>query len=152
MGVVSMTHLIMISTNAVYVSSRFTSHKGNKLATYILNIDSHYEFLETHADKCCYEMSKATVLAAACKDNPWLQVACTDTFSTPSIIVSYEATNNHMIAHVTSNTIAGRSGAYIGQVVTNPSEMSKSDWDTHISDMSNNDLLNGISCWYTLSS
>ena len=71
-GTVSMTRLIMISTDAVSISSSFTSGKGNDLATYIHNRDSHYEFLGTHADECCSEMSKATSLVVACKDIPWL--------------------------------------------------------------------------------
>ena len=152
MVVVSVTYLIIIAKTAISIYSRFTSHKVNDLVTYIQNRDFHYEFIETHAGKHCSDISKASALIGACKDTPWLQVACTIALSTPSIIGSYEVTNNHIIDRVMPNTIAGRSGAYIGQVVTNPSEMSKSDWDTHISDMSNNDLLNGISCWYTLSS
>ena len=77
MGAVSMTRLIMIATTAISVSSRFTSCKGNDLATCINNRDSHYEFLETHTDKRCSEISKATALTGACKDTPWSQVTCT---------------------------------------------------------------------------
>ena len=62
MGAVSMNRLIMISKTAVSVSYRFTGRKVNDLATYIQNRDSHYEFLETHADERCYDMSKATAL------------------------------------------------------------------------------------------
>ena len=96
-------------------------------------------------------MSKATDLIEACKDTPWLQVTCTVALYTPTIIGSYEATKNHLITHIPANTISGRSGASIGQVATNPSENPKSDWDAHVSYMTNNDLLGDIPCWSTLS-
>ena len=147
MGAVSMTCLIMIATTAVSVSYRFNSRKGTDLSTYIHNRDSHYEFIETLADKRCPGMSKATSLVGACKDNPWLRVACTVALSTPAIIVSYESTNNHLISHVMANTIAGRSVASIGQVTTNPFENSKSNWDCHVSDTSNNCLTGDVSFW-----
>ena len=114
MGAVSMTCLIMLAMTAVSVSSRFTSHKGNEIATYIQNRDSHYKFLETQTDERCSEMSKATALVGACKDIPWLQVACTVALSAPAIIGSYEDTKNHLIDHLLANTTVGRSGGSIG--------------------------------------
>ena len=48
MGSVSMNHLIMIATNAVSISSRFTICKGTDLANYIQSRESQYEFLETY--------------------------------------------------------------------------------------------------------
>ena len=90
-------------------------------------------------------MIKSTTLVGACKDTPWLQVSCTLALSTPAIIGSYEATKNHLIDHLPANTIFGRSGASIIQVATNPSKISNSDWDAHVSDTSNNDLLGNIS-------
>ena len=89
-------------------------------------------------------MSKATALAGACKDTPWLQTPCTVALFTPTIICSYGSTKKHLIANVIDNTIASRSGASIFQVATNSSEISKSNWDTHVSDMSNNDLLGNM--------
>ena len=151
MGAVSMNRLIIIATTAVSVSSRLISCKGTYLETYIQNIGSHYEFIKTHTDKHCLEVSKATTLVGTCKDTPWLQVACTVALSTPDIIGIYEATKNHLISHVQDNTIAGRSGASIGQVATNPSEISKSDCDAHVSDISNNDILGDMSYWSKLS-
>ena len=127
MGTVSITRLIMIATTVVSVSSRFTSHKGNDLATYIHNRDSHYEFLETHAYECCSEMIKETSLTGACKDTPWIQVACIVSLSTTDIIFSYDTTKKYLLDHVLDNTVAGRSGASIGQVAKNPSDMSKKD-------------------------
>ena len=140
----SITRLIIITTINLSVYSRFTSRKGNDLATYNQNRDSHFEFLEKHTDKCCFEMSNTTDLIGACKDTPWLQVACTISFSNPTIIGIYEAAKNHLIFHVLYNTISGHSGDSIGQVATNPSEMSKSDWGAHVSDMNNNDLLGNM--------
>ena len=145
-----MNHVITIAMTAVSVYSRFTSRKGTDLATYIQSRDSHYEVLDTHNDEFFSEMIKATALVGACKDTPWLQVTCTVALSTPAIIGSYEVTKSHIISHVPYNTIAGSIGASIGQVATNPSEMSKSDWDAHVSDISNNDLLSDITCWSTL--
>ena len=49
------------------------------------------------------------------------------------------------------NTIDGRSGASIGQVANNPLELSNSDWNAHVSDMSNNELLGDMSCCSMLS-
>ena len=89
MGAVSMTRLIIIATTAVSVSSRFISCKGTYLETYIQNIDSHYEFIKTHADKKCSEVSKATTLVGTCKDTPWLQFACTVALYTTAIIGNY---------------------------------------------------------------
>ena len=143
--------LIIIYTSAVSVSLRFTSSKGTDLVNYIQNRDSHYEFLETHADDHCSKISKSTALIGACKDTTWIQVACTVALSTPDIIGSYEATNNHIIAHVPANKISGRSGASIGQVATNPSEISRSDWEYHVSDISNNAFLGNMLCWSKLS-
>ena len=97
-------------------------------------------------------MIKSTTLVSTCKDTPWFQVSCTLSLSTPAIIGSYEATKNHLIDHVPANTISIRSGASISQAATNPSEISKSNWDAHVSDTSNNDLLGNISCLSTLSS
>ena len=130
--------------------SRFTSRKGNDFATKIQNGDSHCEFLETHANKRCSEMIKSTALVGACKNTTWFQVSCTLVLFTPAIIGSYEATKNHLIDHVSANTISSRSGASISQVATNPSEISKSNWDAHISDTSKNDLLGNIPCLSTL--
>ena len=95
-------------------------------------------------------MGKETVLIGANKDTTWLQVTYTVALSTTAIIGRYEATKKHIIAHVLANIIYGRSGSSIGQVTTNPSEMSKSDWDAHVSDMTNNDLLGNMACWYAL--
>ena len=95
-------------------------------------------------------MSKATATVGACKDTTWIQVACTIAFSNTAIIGSYETTKKHLIDQVPDNTIAGRSGAFIGQVETNPSEMFKSNWDTHVSDMSNNNLIGYMPCWSTI--
>ena len=96
-------------------------------------------------------MSKATAFFGACKDTTCIQVTYTAYLFTPAIIGIYEATKNHLIAHVPANTIAVCSGASIGQVATNPLEMSKSDWDTHISETSNNNLLRNMPCWSMLS-
>ena len=136
-----MTRLIMIAMTAVSVSSRFTSCKGNDLETYIHNRDSHYEFLETHAEKSCSGMSKATSLISACKDTPWLQVTCTLALTATAIIGRCEATKNHIITHVPANTITVHSVDSIGKVAKNILEMSKSNGDAHVSDISNNDLL-----------
>ena len=141
MGAVSMTRLIMINMAAVSISSRFTSRKVNYLATYIHNRDFHNEFLETHTGERCSEMSNATTLISTCKYATWIQLTCTVFVSAPTIIGSYEATKNHLISHVPANTIAGRSGASIGQVATNTLEISKSECNAHVSDTSNNDLL-----------
>ena len=91
-------------------------------------------------------MSKETALIGACKDTPWIQVACTAVLSTPAIIGRYKATKKQLIARAPVNTIAVRSGASIGKVATNPSEISKSDWDNYVSDMSNNELLGDTPC------
>ena len=72
-------------------------------------------------------MSKATALIGTCKDAPWIQFSCTVALSIPAIIGRYEATKNHLISHVPDNTISGLSEDSIGQVATNPSEMSKSN-------------------------
>ena len=150
MSEVSMTRLIMIATISVSVSSRFSSNKGNNFANFIQNRESHYEFLETHADEHFSDMSKAATLIVSCKDTSWIQVDCTFAFSTSSIIGRYEATKNHFIAHIPDNTISGRSGASIGQVETNPLEMSKRHWDIHVSYMSNNELISDMPCRSTL--
>ena len=150
-AVVSMTRQIMIATTDVSVSSRFTSGKGNELVTYIQNRDSHYEFLETHAEERYSEMSKANALFGDWNDNPCLQVKNKIVaLYTPSIIGNYEATKNHLIAHVLANTISGRSGASIVQVAKNPSETSRRNWDSHVSYMTKNDLLGYMPFWSTL--
>ena len=113
-----MTRLIMVATTSVSISSRFTSCKGNYLVTYIQNRDSHYEFLETHADELLSEMSEATACVGACKDTHWIQAAFTIALSNPAIIGSYDATKNHLTPHVPANTISGRSGYSISQVLT----------------------------------
>ena len=95
-------------------------------------------------------MSNSTALIGACKDTPWLQVYCTVVVSTPAIIGIYEATKNHLIVHVPPNTISSRSGASIGQVATNPSEIPKINWDANFSYMSNNYFLGNIPCCSTL--
>ena len=64
-------------------------------------------------------MSKANALVVKCKDNPWLQVACTIALCTRIIIGRYESIKNHLTDHVLTNTIAVCSGASIGQVATN---------------------------------
>ena len=120
MGAVSVTGLAVIPKTVVSVSSRFTSSKGTDLATYIQNRGSHYEFLETQSDKRCSEIIKATTLVGACKDTPWLQVTCTVSLPTPTIIGSYKATKNHLIAHITANNAAVRIGNSICQFATNP--------------------------------
>ena len=92
-------------------------------------------------------MSNRTDIIGACKDTPWLQVSCNIALSTPAIIGSYEATKNHLISYVPAHTIAGCSGASIGQVATNTLEIPKSDRDAHVSDMTNNDLLGDMPFW-----
>ena len=70
--------------------------------------------------------------------------------STTAIIGIYKATKKHFISHVQANDISGHIGASIGQVATNPLEISKSSGNVNVSDMSNNDLLVDMPRWYTL--
>ena len=96
-------------------------------------------------------MSKATTLISDCNDTPWIQVTFVIALSTPAIIGIYEATKNHLIYQVPAYIIDKNSGASIGQVAKNPSEMSKSGWGAHVSYMSNNDLLGDMPYWSTIS-
>ena len=67
-----MNRLIIITTTDISVLSMYTICSGTNLVNYTQNKDSHYEFLEKHADECYYEISKATALVGACKDTPWI--------------------------------------------------------------------------------